>query len=435
RAFETAGFLDRPHKQSAGILVNGEPRGTVEVVYAEPRPVLDEGPFLKEERHLLDAIAETLGVTISHQEAQLALRERVKELTCLHGIAKIAQRPGASIEEILAEVVDLLPPGLLYPEIAAARITLEGKNYSTPGFVERPDRLGADITADGKRRGRVEVVYRHPMPEIDEGPFLKEERSLLNEVARQVGLIVERSEAENERDRLQQQLRHADRLATIGQLAAGAAHELNEPLGNILGFAELAGKLPRLPKQAHSDLKKIVEAALHAREIIKKLMIFSRQMPTQMEPLDLNEVVAKGILFLESRLEQESVRLIRDLHESLPRIRGDASQLQQVLVNLVVNALQSMPGGGALTIRTGQDEAEVFLIVEDTGVGMSEDVLKQIFLPFFTTKQVGQGTGLGLSVVHGIVTSHNGTISVASREGRGSRFEIRFPDARLQPQA
>jgi len=132
-------------------------------------------------------------------------------------------------------------------------------------------------------------------------------------------------------------------------------------------------------------------------------------------------------LFLESRCAREGIKLVRQLSSDLPLITGDASQLHQVLVNLVVNAIQAMPSGGILTIETTRDKDEVLLSVQDTGTGMSEDVLKQIFIPFFTTKQVGQGTGLGLAVVHGIVTSHGGTIHVDSEVGQGTRFEVRLP--------
>jgi len=427
KTFVTANHADSPYRQSADIITNGQRRGSVDVFYSESRPVLDEGPFLKEERSLINAIAETIGVTLSFQAAQLALRERVKELTCLQEIAKVAQRADSSLDEILSQAAALLPPGWLYPELARARILLDGKEYAAAGFVPRADMLSSAIVVNGRPRGSIEIAYAGDMPAIDEGPFLREERHLLDEVARQIGNIIVRREAEEEKARLQQQLRHADRLATIGQLAAGAAHELNEPLGSILGFAELARDQQRLPKQVRADLQKIVEAALHAREVIKKLMLFARQMPTQRAPIDLNEQVCKGLLFLESRCAQENIDIVRELDEDLPRISGDAAQLHQVLVNLVVNAIHSMPGGGTLTIRTLIEERDVLLVVSDTGTGMSEDVLKQIFMPFFTTKQVGQGTGLGLSVVHGIVSAHGGAIRVESAVGSGSRFEVRLP--------
>jgi signal transduction histidine kinase len=427
RIFATANLTEGPDKQAADIVVNGERRGKVEVFYAEPRPVMDEGPFLAEERNLIDAIAETLGVALSYKSAQLALRERVKELTCLYGIARVAQRPDASLYAMLQEITELLPPALLYPEVAAARIVIDDTECTAGEFARHRDSILADITVRGKPRGFVEASYCKPMPPADEGPFLKEERSLIDEVARQVGFIIERREDEEEKARLQQQLRHADRLATIGQLAAGTAHELNEPLGSVLGFAELIKNSHRLPKQARSDLEKIIEAALHAREVIRKLMIFSRQMPTQRAAVHLNELVEKGLTFLESRCAKEGIRMVREMDRDLPEIVGDASQLHQVLVNLVVNAIQAMPHGGTLTVRTLKRNGEAELVVEDTGTGMSEEILKQIFVPFFTTKQVGQGTGLGLAVVHGIVTAHGGTIEVESKVGKGTRFRVRLP--------
>jgi signal transduction histidine kinase len=216
-------------------------------------------------------------------------------------------------------------------------------------------------------------------------------------------------------------------LATIGQLSAGIAHGLNEPLGNILGFAELAKQASGLPQQAEQDLQKIVKASLYAREIIRKLMLFARQMPQQNSHVDLNQIVAEALSFFEARFAKERIKLVRALAADLPAIVADASQLTQVLVNLVVNAIQAMPTGGTLTVKTFADASHVALIVKDTGIGMSEEVMKQIFVPFFTTKEVGQGTGLGLPVVHGIVNSHGGSIQVQSKVGQGARFEIRLP--------
>jgi signal transduction histidine kinase len=129
---------------------------------------------------------------------------------------------------------------------------------------------------------------------------------------------------------------------------------------------------------------------------------------------------------------KEGIELVRDLAPDLPEVHADPSQINQVLVNLVINALQAMPSGGRLTLRTVHHPDQVSLIVEDTGMGMDEEVLKKIFTPFFTTKDVGQGTGLGLPVVHGIVTSHGGSIQVESQVNRGTRFEIQLPVTRLE---
>ncbi len=355
------------------------------------------------------------------------LRERVKELSCLYAIARIAGKPGISLSDILEGIAGLLPPAWQYPEIASGRIVLDEQSYISTGFRDQGARQTAPILVGEEPRGKVEVIYNEDRPELDEGPFLKEERNLIDAVAGQIVLIIERKQAGEEREQLQEQLRHADRLATIGQLAAGVAHELNEPLANILGFAQLASKGNGLPEAAANDLEKIIKASLHAREVVKKLMLFARQTPPNKAEADLNQLVEEGLYFVESRCTRAGVELVRKLAEDLPALAVDKAQMHQVLVNLVVNAVQAMPDGGRLTIRTASDSEEVSLVVQDTGAGMTEETMKKMFIPFFTTKDVNEGTGLGLAVVHGIVISHGGDIGVESEPGRGTRIEIRFP--------
>ena len=363
---------------------------------------------------------------LSYSE-KLALRERVKELTCLYGIAQIAGRPGMSLDEVLQGVVELLPSAWQYPEIASARIKRDGTVYRTAGFREAGQKQTADIIAGGRPRGVVEIVYAEQKPELDEGPFFKEERNLIDEVSRQIALIIERREAEENRLKLHSQLLHADRLATIGMLAAGVAHELNEPLGNILGFAQLAKKCPGIPASAERDIGKIEAASLHAREIIQKLLVFAREKPPEKTQVNLNQLVEDGLYFFEARCAKSGIELACSLTPEVPVITADPAQLNQVLVNLVVNALQSMPGAGKITVQTRFCDHSVYLVVEDTGTGMSKDVLDKVFVPFYTTKEIGQGTGLGLPVVHGIVTAHDGSIEVESKVGSGTRFEVRLP--------
>ena len=383
--------------------------------------------FTRYEIEHFEITAETIGVTYVNERAQAALRERVKELTCLYSIAQVADRKGISLEGVLTGIADLLPPAWQYPEITAGRIILDGHVYSTPGFQSDKQGQHANIVVNGKQRGKIEVIYLEEKSILDEGPFLKEERNLIDAIARQVALIVERREADLERTRLQEQLRHADRLATLGQLAAGVAHEINEPLGSVLGFSQLLKKSPGLSKQARKDISKIEDASLHAREIVKKLMLFGRQMPPQKTNINLNMLIEEGLYFLRSRCKKSGIRIDLQLDPDIPEIPADQSQIYQVLVNLAVNAMQAMPDGGNLTIKTKTGENFVSMIVKDNGSGMDGETRKKIFMPFFTTKDIGEGTGIGLSVVHGIITSHGGRIKVESEINKGSAFEVQLP--------
>ena len=360
---------------------------------------------------------------------QWALQERVKELICLYGIAQVADRTDLALQEVVGRVVSLLPAAWQFPECACARVQLEGSAFMSEPFRESTHRLAAPVVVAGRPRGQVEVFYSEARPSADEGPFLREERSLINEVARQVSLILERREASETNLRLEEQLRHADRLATIGRLAAGVAHELNEPLGAILGFAQLTQSNFGLPDQTGRDLEKIVRAALRAREIVKKLLIFARQTPAQRMPVDINRTVREGLYLLTARCAKAGIAMGLHLPADLPAVEGDPSLLEQVVVNLAVNGIQAMPQGGTLTLTTGTEGEFVLLAVEDTGEGMTEEVRRQIFTPFFTTKEVGQGTGLGLPVVHGIVTAHGGRISLHSEVSKGTRVRILLPRA------
>jgi signal transduction histidine kinase len=347
-----------------------------------------------------------------------ALRKRVKELTCLYGINHVLQMSGDGIPETLQAIAELIPPAWQFPEIACARIVLDGRASTTTGFRESARRQASNLMIAGKNRGVVEVFYWQD-PGVAESPFLDEERSLIDMISREISIHIEHCEAEEASARLRNQLRHADRLATLGQLAAGVAHEINEPLTNILGFAQLAKKSPGVPAQVSGDLEKIVQSCLYAREVIHKLLTFARKVPSEKSSVNLNQIVADGMNFLESRCAKAGIATNCKLDPELPFISADRSQLHQVIVNLVVNALQAMPQGGSLTIETRAGARAVLLIIKDTGVGMTEMVKQNIFTPFFTTKDVNDGTGLGLAVVDGI--------EVESEVDKGTRFLIELP--------
>jgi signal transduction histidine kinase len=363
------------------------------------------------------------------ERIEWALRERVKELTCLYGIAQVAERAGDDLDAALAGIAALLPAAWQYPEVTEARLTLDERTWATAAFREGAESQRAEIFVGGAPRGCVEVAYREGRPPADEGPFLREERDLIQEVARQVGLLVERAQTSQEKERLRQQLWHSERLGTIGQLAAGLAHELNEPLGSILGYAQLAQRSFGLPDQTGRDLAKVVKASLHAREIVRRLLLFARQAPASGEPVALNDLIRESLFLLESRCRRAGVKIVLALAADLPTVPADRSLLGQAFVNVAVNGIQAMPAGGPLEVTTKALATGVELVVEDHGEGMAPEVLARCFDPFYTTRDIGQGSGMGLAVTHGIVTSLGGSIEAASAAGKGSRFVIRLPCA------
>ena len=356
------------------------------------------------------------------------LIERNKELTCLYKMTKIVGQ-NKPLPQMLESIARIIPPAFQYPAETTTVIRLDDQAYGAWETEATGPSLTEELVIHKTPRGHIEIIYSAPQagPKKVQKPFLDEERALLRTIAHHLSLAIEKKEAIDIQAEMEHQLRHSDRLAKIGQLTAGVAHELNEPLGNVLGFAQLSSKVQGLPDQVSRDLGNIIKAALHAREIIKKLMFFSRQTPPRETLVNLNQLIEDGLYLFESRCAKSGIGISKDLCPDLPAIKADMSQLQQVFTNLVVNALQAMPEEGQLKIATSFDETHVFFQVQDTGLGMDQETVKQVFLPFFTTKDIKQGTGLGLSVVHGIVKSHGGTIAVESSPGQGTSFEIKFP--------
>ncbi len=253
--------------------------------------------------------------------------------------------------------------------------------------------------------------------------------------------ITERVRAEEERRELEEQLQAARRLESIGQLAGGVAHDFNNLLTPIMGYAQLIqGQLPP-DDPLQEDVEEIYSAADRARDLVSQLLAFGRRQMLQMKPLDLNDVVFEFETFLQ-RTIREDIDIRLELEPSLGPVRADASQMEQILMNLAANAQDAMPDGGEMIIRTdnvyldaayarkhadAKEGCYVMLSLADTGVGMSEEVQEHLFEPFFTTKEVGEGTGLGLPTVYGIVKQHGGHIHVCSEEGEGTTFEIYLP--------
>ncbi|WP_322821680.1 response regulator [Chloroflexus sp.] len=236
-----------------------------------------------------------------------------------------------------------------------------------------------------------------------------------------------------ERRRLEQQLIQSDKLSALGQLVAGVAHELNNPLASISGYAQLLMRNRTLPDDVRADVEQIRQQADRASRIVRNLLMFAREHKPERLLVQINEVVQSTLSLQAYQLRVDNITVKLELDPELPQTLADPHQLQQVLLNLITNARQAMSekGSGTLTIRTQRYESgdglSIEIIVSDTGIGIPVQYLDKIFNPFFTTKPVGQGTGLGLSICYGIIQEHNGQIWVESHEGTGTTIFIRLP--------
>lgn len=482
------------------------------------------------------------------------LSERIKELNCLYAISSLIEERAGSVDEILQAVVDLIPPAWQYPDATCARIVLDSQEVASSNFSPTPWKLAASIHAAGREVGRLEVCYLREMPTGDEGPFLKEERELVREIAERVGEVIARRwaaealrnseelhrmtlsnisdtvfiaddagaftyvcpnvhvlfgytqteaealgsvdallgenlykrarldaagelsnihrsvrdkhgkthellvnvkrvaikdgtvlitcrdvtelrRAEEQVRRHQAELAHVSRLHTMGEMASGLAHELNQPLSAIVNYAN--GCIRRLedgaisPEDLMSALSLTAEEATRAGEILKRLRQFVRKGEQRSVLADVNQIVRDAVVLAAADLKQHRIEATLNLDANLPRISVDPIQVEQVILNLVRNAIEAMenisPHRRRLLIRTKPEGPRgVEVAVSDQGPGMSTEALEQVFTPFFTTKQ--EGMGIGLSISRSIVEGHGGRMWVEPHDEAGVTFRFTLSD-------
>ncbi|MEW6349916.1 MAG: ATP-binding protein [Thermodesulfobacteriota bacterium] len=231
------------------------------------------------------------------------------------------------------------------------------------------------------------------------------------------------------RVQMERQLQRADRLASLGQISTGIAHEINNPLGIMLGYTQLLLRDHPPESEIHDDLKIIEKHARNCKTVVEDLLKFARSSPTRKGSVDVNQCLDEVVSLLAHQLELDNIVLKWDPDLTVPRVTADGEKLKQVFMNLLMNARQAITGKGTITLHTSSDvpNSMVHVTCSDTGSGIPYDAIDKIFDPFFTTKPVGEGTGLGLSVSYGIVAEHNGRIEVQSQVGLGSTFTVSLP--------
>jgi len=238
-------------------------------------------------------------------------------------------------------------------------------------------------------------------------------------------------EIEEELEKTRIQLLQAEKMSSLGELAAGVAHQLNNPLGGITLFTKLMMEEYDLPKGAKKDLERISRDAQRCSNIVKELLTFSRQTGNEMHPRDINHVLEETLLILENQTLFQNILIKKDLQKSLPLVPLDIQKIKHVFMNIFLNAADAMENKGVLSLSTrlGSRKDRIIIKICDTGTGIPKDILVKIFDPFFTTKEQGKGTGLGLSLAYRIVEDHGGKINAENNDKRGAAFRIELKTA------
>src|SRR5579871_4704967 len=326
--------------------------------------------------------------------------------------SQIERLTGITRAEALGKTLaDLFPPDLVEQ---FDRVRGETGVHNVYKFVLKP--LAAHGNGNGNGAKRRETILNLAI-----APLVSKDQQ-------QIGRLV-RSEEHTDRSELEQRLVQADKLSSIGLLAAGVAHEVNTPLAVISTYAQMLAKQVAEDNTKSMILDKIAKQTFRASEIVNSLLNFSRTSTTSFGNVNLNRVVQETLSLLEHQLQKSGIQLKTDLHPDLPSVHGNAGKLQQVCLNLFLNARDAMAGGGTLEVRTWIHGSGVRMEIADTGHGIAPEHVHRIYDPFFTTKAARKGTGLGLSVTYGIIQEHGGSIEVSNRPTGGAVFRVEIPVA------
>jgi len=278
-------------------------------------------------------------------------------------------------------------------------------------------------------RNRDKIVGLIQLNDQQKGRFSLTTIEKLEEIASQIGLALMHKQAEEREYQLQQELITTSRLATVGEMASGIAHEINNPLTSVLGFADLLAKKD-LPEDIRKEVNIIYDGAQRVASVTNRMLTFSRQNKTEQTMTSINSIIETTLSMRSYEMESSNIKVTTEFDSDLPETIADTGQIQQVFLNIILNAeteMRKAHQGGNLTVKTERINDTIRISFKDDGPGISEKNLDKIFNPFFTTREVGEGTGLGLSVSYGIVTQHNGKIYAQSISGRGATFIVELP--------
>ncbi len=379
-----------------------------------------------EDLDLLQTMAGYLSIALENARLYESLEQKALQYQSLRDFSE------SIIESINAGVLAFGPDGTIEAWNSAMENLYGSGRQQTVGRALH-EVFPVEFLADLKPASNAQSysIYKHPLRTASGRDLIVNlsVTPLLGKDGQAMGRLLVMQDL-TERVNLENQLVQAEKLSSIGLLAAGVAHEVNTPLAVIASQAQMLMRQTSADSPQYTVIEKIVKQSFRASEIVNSLLKFSRLSGSEYSELDLNRIIHETKSLLEPMLRASRVRMNLQLAPQLPAVYGNAGKLQQVFINLILNARDAMPHGGEITVVTEPHGGLVSAEVCDTGVGIAPANLSKIFDPFFTTKSTGQGTGLGLAVTYGIIQEHSGRVTVDSKVGQGTTFHLEFPSAR-----
>lgn len=353
-----------------------------------------------------------------------SLKEKIKEITCLYEISEIISKSNSIHIQTLYEIIVSIKNAWCYNLDAIVEIHVLDYHLSTAARTEATISQFSTIEIGNSKSGHITVHY--PSEKYKQEDFLQDEQRLLDTIAIEVGNYIEKYQTLEKKAALQRIIERMERLTLLGEMTAGIAHELNTPLGNILGFAELI-KDQNSDPDIDADISIVINSVIYCREIVKKLMFFSCEMPQKLELQEIKPIILFALSFLKSNFQKKEIKNEVVFKNETIIARIDSVQITQVLFNLIINAIYASPEKSTIKITVDNDDCSLIIKIADQGTGVPLSIKEKIFEPFFSTKPVNYGCGLGLSVVHGIIKNHNGEINIQDNIPNGAIFTIKIP--------
>ncbi|PYT77261.1 MAG: histidine kinase [Acidobacteria bacterium] len=386
-----------------------------------------DGDFLSsDDVELVETIAGYVAVALDNAQLYSSLEQKALEI--------------ARLKDFSENIVESLNVGVLAVDLDGIVESWNTRMEQLFGVLRRdavgrrlssllPEELAQEIAARGDQE-HITGIYKQRLQH--QGKHLTLNVSITPLVSKsneRIGRLLLFDDV-TQRERMEEQMTQTEKLTSLGLLAAGVAHEVNTPLAVISNYIQMLAKQMPDGDPRQSLIDKIVKQTFRASEIVNNLLNFSRTGAAEASSVDVNRVVEDTLSLVTHPLKTARIQVVKELGESLPPVYGSANKLQQVFLNLFLNARDAMPGGGMLEVRTAAHNGSVEIEVADTGAGIPREDIHRIFDPFYTTKSNGRGTGLGLSVSYGIIKEHAGKIDVRSTPGKGTSFHVEFPAAR-----